>query len=130
MPAFASDSALRSALRSIEEELENRGVRVPPEARGAYQDLYLENTVLRLYAITWILPLTPDTQGWTLLVVLGTPSDTHLPVGTQLRVQDETQLLVEQVLEEEFPDAYLYAQVGGTWNERFWVTIDITPGTP
>jgi hypothetical protein len=124
MPAFAQ----ATALRSMEEALENRGIHIPPEARGAYQDLHLGNTDLRLHAITWVIPLTATTQGWTLLIILGSQNDTRLPVGTQLLVRDETQELAAQILSEAAPDAYLYAQVGGTWNEWFWVTIALPDG--
>ncbi|PSB23490.1 DUF1822 family protein [Stenomitos frigidus] len=121
MPAFAQ----ASALRSMEEELENRGIRIPPEARGAYQDVQLGNASLRIHVITWVISLTTATQGWTLLIILGAQPNTRLPIGTRLLLRDETQPLVEQVLQEDAPNSYLYAQVGGTWNERFWVTIEL-----
>jgi hypothetical protein len=122
MPAFAP----AAALRSVRDELESRGVRIPAEARGAYRDLHIGNADLRLYAIAWTLPLTHNISGWTLLIILGAQPDVHLPPGIKLLVRDETQPLVEQVLDDEIQDAYLYAQVGGTWHEKFWVTLGFT----
>ena len=123
MPA----SAPVTALRSVGIEME-QNIHIPLEARGDYYDLDLENTALRLYASTWILPLPDATQGWTLLVVLSAQPNHQLPIGIRLAVQDETQLLVEQTLQANTPDTYLYAQVGGNWNEQFQVTIAVPGG--
>lgn len=117
------------ALRSAREELEIAGVQLPPEARGAFEDLQLGNAALRFHAFAWMLSASIDTFEWTLLIVLGAQPQTRLPPGIRLQVRDQTQLLFEQVLEESAKDAYLYAQVGGDLSDRFWVTIDLPDGT-
>jgi hypothetical protein len=124
LPPLASASALRSA----QEELEILGVQLPPEARGAYEDLQLGNVNLRLHAFAWILSSTIDRVQWTLLIVLGAQPPTHFPAGIRLQIRDQAQLLFEQVVEESAKDTYLYAQVGGDLSDRFWVTINLPDG--
>lgn len=124
LPPLSSASALRSA----QEELEIVGVHLPPEARGAYEDLQLGNAALRIHAFAWMLSSTIDTFQWTLLIVLGAQPHTHLPTGTRLQIRDQAQLLFEQVLAESAQESYLYAQVGGDLADWFWVTIDLPDG--
>lgn len=118
-----------AGLRSAQEELTALGVQLPPEARGAYEDLQLGNVSLRLHAFAWMLSSTIDMFQWTLLIVLGAQPQTRLPAGVRLQIRDQTQLLFEQVLPEAAKDAYLYAQVGGEIADQFWVTIDLPDGT-
>lgn len=117
-----------AALRSAQEELAVLGVQLPPEARGAYEDLQLGTAALRLHAFTWMLSATIDTFQWTLLIVLGAQPHTRLPAGIRLQIRDQTQLLYEQILPEADNDSYLYAQVGGEIADRFWVTINLPDG--
>lgn len=122
-------------LRSTTEELETivtrlnqKGVDIPLEARGAYQDLQVAELPLRLYAITWPL-LSGTLPEWTLLLVLGGQSGISLPPGLQLRVSDQTSVLVEKVLDIQDGDSYLFTRIVGTWDEKFIVTVTLPNGT-
>ncbi|MBD3884587.1 DUF1822 family protein [Phormidium tenue FACHB-886] len=125
------DAAFAPALRSASNEINEivfAGVDIPSAARGAYQDLQLGTAALRLHAFTWVLSPTVEHLQWTLLIILGAQPQSQLPVGIQLQVRDEKQLLFEQALEEETTGSYLYAQVGGDLTDQFWVTIDLPDG--
>lgn len=105
-------------------ELQGQGVAIPPQARGAYQELPLGGYRLRLYAITWSLfPQSDRSAEWTLLLILGARSGS-LPLGAQLRVSDLTGVLYEQTLESPIP--YLFARVVGTMAEQFVVSVGLT----
>ena len=122
---------LSPEMRTVEEdvdsiigELERDGLRVPTHARGAYRTLQWAEHSLRLYAVTWP-NLSPDNvPEWTLLLVLGPQPGYGLPPVTRLQVRDESQLLAEQTSSPTAEETYLYARVVGTWDEKFWVTID------
>lgn len=124
-------SALRSAesntteLARIIESLGRRGIQLPIDARGGYQDLPITDYPLRLYAVVGSVP--GDPPEWSLLIVLGAQSD-RLPAGIQLRISDPTGLLVEQTFTPESHDAYLFAQVIGTYDEAFTVSIVLPNG--
>jgi Protein of unknown function (DUF1822) len=134
MPVLTPTAA--SALRSGVDELDrifstlNLGnVDIPPSARGAYRELRWGQTNLRLYALTWALPPLNKVPEWTLLLVLGAHAGTtNVPIGTRLRVRDSMQVLVDQPFTDAVSDTYLYAQVVGTLNEQFWVSIDMANG--
>lgn len=136
MPALAP---IAVEMRAVEEfqgivtELQQTGMAIAPEARGAYRDLRWGNTALRLYAATWSLPIEEQDPNqppeWTLLLVLGPQPDSVLPVGAGIQVQDDTQVLMERTLTETDQDAYLYARVIGSVDEQFWVTIRLPNGT-
>jgi hypothetical protein len=122
MPTFSTAVTFRSSA----ETAEVRALGIPDEARGAYQDLRLEDVALRLKAIVWELPNIAEASVWTLLIKLEAQPETYLPAGVRLQIHDETDLLVERISEES---DYLYAQVGGTWGEQFSVTIALATGT-
>ncbi len=132
MPAFAMAGGLRFPLRetlpTIGNLFTNLEIAIPPEARGAYQDLQVGTVAVRLYVVTWVLSLPDDRQGWTLLTVLSGQSGRSLPLGIQLQIRDSVNILETQVLQTELPDAALYAQVGGEWNETFSVSIQLATG--
>jgi len=81
-------------LNSLMLQLERQGTRIAPEARGAYQDLALAETMLHLYAVTWAQCDPQQLPEWKLLLVPGTPDGSSLPDGTTLRVSDNQHLLV------------------------------------
>ncbi len=132
MPAFVTAEGLRFPLRetlpTIGNLFTNLEITIPPEARGAYQDLQVGTVAVRLYAVTWVLSLPDDRQGWTLLTVLSGQSGQPLPLGIQLQIRDSVEILETQVLQTDRPDAALYAQVGGEWNETFRVSIQLVTG--
>nr|WP_317891633.1 hypothetical protein [Tolypothrix sp. PCC 7601] len=76
LPSFADASQMRP-IRSPEEEFEviatqlrQRGLEIPVQARGAYQDLLLAGIPLRLYAVTWHLLSESEQPEWSLLLTL------------------------------------------------------------
>jgi hypothetical protein len=110
-------------------QLISRGdMAIPSQARAAYRNLQWETLALRLYVVTWELLATGSIPEWTLLLILGAQPNAILPLGIKLQVRDEAQILEEPVLSNRSQD-YLYAQVIGTHNERFWVTISLANGT-
>jgi hypothetical protein len=108
-------------------ELNRVGVEVPPQARGAFRDLRWGGLTVRLYALTWVMPLDEQPE-WSLLLVLSTPSGDRVPTGVRLQVRDQEQLLIERTANPETEANYLYGRVIGTWSEQFWVTIDMANG--
>jgi hypothetical protein len=134
LPSLATRSALRQQLRSPAEEfkaiakqLSRSGLEISPQARGAYRDLLLGGTPLRLYALTWPL-LSGSVPEWTLLLILGAPLETSLPRGLKLRISDQARILVERVSDENDNSSYFFTSVIGSLDEKFIVTISLTPG--
>ena len=130
MPSFAPATALRSPTEEFEaivRELYHNGLEISPQARGAYRDLQVAVLSLRLYALTWPL-MTGTVPEWTLLLILGAPSETNLPTGLTLRISDQTGILVERVVNSENNSPYFFTSVIGSWDERFIVTISLAPG--
>ena len=124
-----------SELRSLENfeqvrtGLEQQGVHIPANAKGAYRDLECnESTSLRLYAITWLLNENSDNSEWVLLIVLGSQPQKIMPETLKLQVRDETELLFEQEVKDTTQNI-LYAQVVGNWGERFWINIIVDENT-
>lgn len=129
LPSLAPTAAMRSPVEEFEAivtQLGQTGVEVPPQARGAYRDLQLAGMPLRLYAVTWPV-LSESIPEWTLLLVLGATPGTSLPPGLRLRVSDQTGILVEQVLDAQASDSYFFTSVVGSWDEKFIVTVGLTP---
>jgi hypothetical protein len=110
-------------------QLRNQGdMAIPSQARGVYRNLQWENVALRLYVVAWELPVTASVPEWALLLILGAQPNATLPLGIKLQVRDEVQILEEPVLSDRSQE-YLYVQVVGTQNERFWVTIALAGDT-
>lgn len=135
IPDFSPETALRdgTAISSLVKQLQENGVEISPQAKGAYRDLGLGGRSLRLYALTWPLEWEIEPE-WTLLLILGLPTGTDLPVGVKLRVSDATGILVEQDSNREDQCSYLFTRVVGTCQEKFVVTVslreDITETLP
>ena len=129
LPSLAPAAAMRSPVEEFEAivtQLGQAGVEIPTQARGAYRDLQLAGMPLRLYAVTWPV-LSESIPEWTLLLVLGATPGTSLPPGLRLRVSDQTGVLVEQVLDTQASDSYFFTSVVGSWDEKFIVTVGLTP---
>ena len=128
-PAIGEMRSLRSPgeeFPAIVKQLEQEGVEIPLQARGAYRNLNLAGTPLRVYAVTW--PIRSESiDEWTLLLVLGGSPGISLPAGLQLRVSDQTSVLVEQVWDAGQGDSYFFTSVIGTLDEKFIVTVSLTP---
>ncbi|MBD2463043.1 DUF1822 family protein [Oscillatoria sp. FACHB-1407] len=127
-PALAEMRSVQEELETVVSELQQQAVGIPPEARGAYRDLRWGNVALRLYVLTWALPVTNAAPEWTLLVVVSSQQSASVPAGVKLQVRDAWQVLVERTLTQEAPDSYLYAQVVGGLDEQFWVRINLNQG--
>lgn len=121
-PALPALRSLRKEFDSVRSSLEQRGIHIPSEARGAYQDLPWDGGGLRLYAVTWLLTES-DQPEWMLLVALSVQSQVQTLSSLKLEVREETKQLFKQTLTENFDRSVLYAQVIGNWGERFWVTV-------
>jgi hypothetical protein len=124
-------TAMRSGgenLTTLLQELQQAGVEIPTQVGGAYQDLQVDNTPLRLYTLTWSLDAPETAPEWMLLLILGTPNGENLPSGVKLRVSDATEILDEQQLNAEAVTPYLYTQVVGSWQEKFVVTVAVASG--
>ncbi len=135
LPPLSPSLGFRPVRSPVEEfnevmmELVNHyGLTLPSEARGAYRDFQWESLALRLYVVTWQLPLTGTVPEWTLLLVLSGQPGIILRPGLRLQVQDEHQILEEPVLTDA-SQPYLYAQVIGSLSEQFRVTISLTTGS-
>jgi hypothetical protein len=129
LPSLAPAGPIRTPIEEFEAivtELAQTGVDIPAQARGAYRDLQLAGMPLRLYAVTWSM-LSESIPEWTLLLVLGATPGTSLPPGLQLRVSDQTGILVEQALDTQAGNSYFFTSVVGTWDEKFIVTVGLTP---
>lgn len=117
-----------TVLERIRRQLSRDGIALPAEARCIYQTLTLAETPLELYAMAW---LVQDEGGqpveWALLLVLKTVSAEAPRPALTLSVKDQTRLLVEHPLPAEGDRNSIYAQVAGTWDEVFQVTL--TTGT-
>lgn len=113
--------------RLISDLIRNSSLTIPPQTRGAYRDWQWESLNLRLYVATWDLPLAGLPANWALLLVLAAQPGSTLPLGLQLQVRDETQVLEKPILENT-SSVYLYAQVIGTQDEQFWATISLPNG--
>jgi hypothetical protein len=110
----------------ISELVRKQKLTISPEARSAYWDFQLGTAAMRLYVLGWIeTPADLDQPEWSLLLILGAQSGNHLPSGTTLKVEDATQVLAEEQLNQS---PYLYAQIVGTWDEQFRVTIALPSG--
>lgn len=106
-------------------EIERCGIRIPETAQSGYRSMTLNHHTFRLYLVTWTLEET--LREWSLLVILESIQEATLPVGTQLMVQEGSTVLVQEQAREE--SAYLIAQVIGSWDEAFTLTLSLVdPG--
>ncbi|MCC5600664.1 DUF1822 family protein [Nostoc favosum] len=131
LPSFADASEMRP-IRSPEEEFEvivtqlrQRGLEIPVQARGAYQDFLLAGIPLRMYAVTWHLVSESGKPEWSLLLILGAPALSSLPSNIKFRVSDQTGILDERGLNAESEDSYIFTRVVGNWDEKFLVSVSL-----
>ncbi len=131
LPPLAPDTALLSpteVIESVLKELNPLGVSVPPRARGASTEIQLGGLILQLYALTWTIFEEEQPPEWSLFLVLGPRPGDRLPPGTRLQVADPASILSESVSEHHTDSMHLYAQVFGTWDEAFTVTVSLPNG--
>ncbi|WP_413160014.1 DUF1822 family protein [Capilliphycus salinus ALCB114379] len=134
LPPLAYSSAFRELRSPIElfsdavTELKNQAQLVIPfEARTAYKELICGEIPMRLYATIWRIDTELNSQEWALLLLLAAQPSSNLPVGTQLTVRDELQVLEAPVLTDSTQD-YIYAQVIGAYDEKLHVSISFPDG--
>lgn len=128
--AMMSVRSVRSPVEDLDavisELVREQKLAISPEARSAYWDFQLGTAAMRLYVLGWIESAADLAQPeWSLLLILGAQPGTHLPSGTTLKVEDATQVLAEEQLNQS---PYLYAQIVGTWDEQFRVTVTLPSG--
>ena len=131
LPNITPQPVMRSPVEEftvISSQLQQKGLEIPVQARGAYQDLSLAGVPLRLYAVTWHLLSETDPNSWTLLLILGTPALESLPHNLKLRVSDQTGILVEQKVNPEWGNTYLFTRVVGNFDEKFLVSVSLGDG--
>ncbi len=131
LPNIAPQPVMRTPVEEftvISSQLQQRGLEIPVQARGAYQDLSLAGVPLRLYAVTWHLLSEAEPNSWTLLLILGTPALETLPPNLKLRVSDQTGILVEQEVNPELGNSYLFTRVVGNFDEKFLVSVNLGDG--
>ncbi|MEO1377431.1 MAG: DUF1822 family protein, partial [Cyanobacteria bacterium J06635_10] len=131
LPNITPQPVMRSPVEEftvISSQLQQQGLEIPVQARGAYQNLSLAGVPLRLYAVTWHLLSELEPNSWTLLLILGTPALESLPHNLKLRVSDQTGILVEQEVNPELGNTYLFTRVVGNFDEKFLVTISLGDG--
>jgi hypothetical protein len=132
LPAFTLDLGVMRAptpdLTSIISQLKPIGVDIPEMARGAYQDLQLEDHLIRCYAIAWSFTNSDNIPQWYLLLVLAPQTGVTLPPGLSMAVRDDTQVLVERSLDGKAQNQSLFAGVSGGWEETFQATISLMNG--
>ena len=104
----------------ILEELQHRGVEVPAHGTGACQAVTLGQIACELYTLVWELP---ETQEWTLFILLGPRTDEPLPAGLALQVSDEHTVLSKSEVRQDTATTYLYIQAIGNLHEQFTVEI-------
>lgn len=127
-------------LEAMLRELERlTGMEIPASARTAFQDFSFPRDrapdeeavlvtlppLLRLYAVTWLLPAS---QEWVLLLILGAPPDQPPQYGVKLRLSDLSGVLVEEGLQPGSHQDYLFVQVKGTMEEAFLATVTSADG--
>jgi len=131
LPNIAPQPVMRSPVEEftvISSQLQQKGLEIPVQARGAYQDLSLAGVPLRLYAATWYLLSESEPNSWTLLLILGTPALASLPHNLKLRVSDQSGILVEQEVNLELGNTYLFTRVVGNFDEKFLVSVSLGDG--
>ncbi|MBL1177178.1 DUF1822 family protein [Pantanalinema sp. GBBB05] len=136
LPPLSSQMRLkqgRSTLSSedfeaIVTQLQRQGVTLLPNARAAFSNLVIGTIPARLCVITGTLQEAGQPPEWSLLVVLSPAPGNHLPYGTRLRISDTTGILVQRSLTPHQDDEQLFAEIFGTFDERFLVTITVPDG--
>lgn len=128
LPNIAPQPVMRTPIEEftvISSQLHQKGLQIPTQARGAYQDISLAGVPLRLYGVTWHLLSQSDPNSWTLLLILGTPALENLPHNLELRISDQTGILVEQKVNPQEGNSYLYTRVVGNFDEKFLVSVSL-----
>lgn len=109
-------------------ELQAQSVEIPSVARCGHYNFNLAGNQLRIYAVAWNSSTENDPNMWSLLLILGAPAPNSLPNTLKFRVSDRTGILIEQQVNPQQVNSYLYTSVAGSWDERFITTVSIADG--
>ena len=107
-------------------DLQRQGLELPDETPVVCQNLTVGSVGVRLYSLTWALPMTDGAEvqpRWSLVLIIGPQDKLPLDAAVKLQVRDATHILDEQILRPQAPQTYRYTQVIGTWDEPFWVSL-------
>ena len=121
MPAMRS---VQSMAHTILQGLATQGIALPKWAKGAAGPMQIGATTCEVYTWVWSLAGANEPE-WSLLLVLGAAMGETLMEGTELTVRDDRKILARTTVGCDLN--YLYTQVIGTWQERFWVQVNV-PG--
>jgi hypothetical protein len=113
---------------AIVTQLQRQGATLLPDARAAFSNLVIGTTPVRLCVITGIFQDEGQPPEWSLLVVVGPVPGHRLLDGICLRMSDPTGILVQRSLTPIQGDEYLFAEIFGSLNESFLVTISVPDG--
>lgn len=122
------DFVTEDAIVDVFQDLQAAGVDMPMSVRGAYRDLHWGQAAVRLHALVWESLDSDLDPEWTLLVVVSALLNHTLPAGLTLVVRDDQDILAQRGVLGDDDDRSLYAQVMGSQDEMFWVTIDFGNG--
>ncbi len=113
------------ALLDILLSLARSGLEFPPNTNTLYQDLQLADLPLRVYSLT--APL-PETDEWSLCVILSRSDGLPLATGTQVQISDGLAIVAARTLELRDRANFLYAQVAGNLDEQLLVSVVLADG--
>lgn len=121
--AVAAPAAGPSAdFAAIARQLQQQGIEIPPEARGARRQAILAGQSLNVFLVVWQHPQPTPDDWWSLLVVTGGAID-RLPEVLTLRIDDASGALVDDRLDPRREDGWPFACVSGGRGERFRVEL-------
>lgn len=117
-------------LNDILQQIQQDSAPITHTAYTAFQDITLNEEVLRLYAVIWTETLLESASEWNLIVILGTPSGENLPHRTRFTIRDDNEILLEEITESPCNEPYLYAHLIGELHESFTVELAIADNPP
>lgn len=103
-------------------------VAIPAVARCGHHNFLLAGNPLRIYAVAWNSSTENNPNMWSLLLILGAPTPNTLPNNLKFRVSDQTGILIEQQVNPQQVNSYLYTSLAGNWDERFIASMSIADG--
>jgi Protein of unknown function (DUF1822) len=113
-------------LPAILTEIQRNGISIPANAQAGYQDLVVGEQAFRLYAIIWAIETTPEPE-WSLLAIIESASNFTDNNGMRITINEREILVIEKTSTPG--SAYLIAQILGTWDEQFTISIEVATGS-
>ncbi|MEM7063162.1 MAG: DUF1822 family protein [Cyanobacteria bacterium P01_B01_bin.77] len=100
----------------ILETLKRQGMEIPIAAVGACKSVSVGETVCQVYTLLWELP---ETQEWSLFILVGPDGKRPLPVGMELQVSEQAVVMSRSKLCHDSMSTFLYIQVIGNLDDQF-----------